>query len=91
MSDKEKKDIKLHNRFLISYKKNTIAVFCSFALTFLLLTAMLVMIHTNHRIENIQYKAEMTPSDCYISNLSKQQMEQLKQDETIDQLSIEQK
>lgn len=90
MLGKEKEDFRLHNRFITSYKKNTIAVFYSFTLTFLLLTAMLVMLHTNHRTANIQYKTEFTPSDCYIEDLSKQQIEKLKEDETIEKLSVEQ-
>lgn len=59
-------DSRLHLQFIKSYKKNTLAIFLSFALTFTLLTAMLVLLHTNHRIANIQAKAQFTPSDCYI-------------------------
>ena len=57
-------DSRLHLQFIKSYKKNTLAIFLSFALTFTLLTAMLVLLHTNHRIANIQAKAQFTPSDC---------------------------
>lgn len=74
------KAIRLHTRFIKSYKKNTLAVFFSFALTFLLLTTMLVLMHTNHRLENIQLKTVLTPTDCYISGLSKEQVNQLKND-----------
>lgn len=71
------KDIRLHARFIKNDTKNTLAVFLSFVLTFLLLTVMLVLIHTNHRIANIQLKAELTPSDCYVEELSKEQARQI--------------
>jgi len=81
---------RLHNRFIKSYRKNTIAIFLSFVLTFMLLTAMLVMLHTNHRIDNIQSKMEFTPSDCYISGLPWKQTRQLKEDTMIEKLAVEQ-
>lgn len=86
--DKQNKII-LHRRFLIFYKKNTIALFFSFALTFMLASAMLVLIHTNHRIENIEYKTIFTPSDCLIENLSWQQVKQLKSNSAISHLALE--
>lgn len=67
----------LYRRFLVSYKKNTLAVFFSFALTFLLSTVLLVLIHTDHKIENINYQTKFSPSDCYIDKLTKQQVKQL--------------
>ena len=67
----------LSRRFLRSYKKNTAAIFLSFALTFLLLTVLLTLIHTNFRISGIQAQAEFTPSDCYIDGLSQEQVETL--------------
>lgn len=85
----EDKEIRLHRRFITSYKKNTLAVFFSFSLTFMLLTAMLVLLHTNHRIANIQAKTEFTPSDCYIKDVNKEQLETLKKDETITHLAVE--
>lgn len=87
---KEEKEILLHRRFIKSYKKNTLAVFFSFTLTFLLLTTMLVLLHTNHRIANIQAKTEFTPSDCYIKGLSKQQVDLLSEDGSIAHLAVEQ-
>ncbi len=75
----EKEDrIMLHRRFLFFYKKDTLALFFSFVLTFMLSAAMLVLIHTNHRTENIEYKTMFTPSDCRIEGLTDQQAEQLK-------------
>ena len=68
------KDIRLHKHFIRNYKKNTLAVFFSFALTFMLLTVLLTLLHTNHKIENVQLKAEFTPSDCYVDGLSQAQV-----------------
>lgn len=79
----------LHRRFLIFYKKNTAALFFSFALTFMLASAMLVLIHTNHRIENIEYKTMFTPSDCLIEDLSLQQVKQLKSNTAISHLALQ--
>lgn len=89
MGNMESGDIKLHRRFIKSYRKNTIAIFFSFVLTFMLLTTMLVLMHTNHRIANIQDKTIFTPSDCYISGLSGDQVEQLKEDKDITHLAVE--
>ena len=82
--------IVLHRRFLIFYKKNTLSLFLSFLLTFLLASAMLVLIHTNHRIENIEYKTIFTPSDCLIEDLSWQQVKKLKENPAIGHLALEQ-
>lgn len=84
------KEIKLHKRFLTSYKKNTLAIFFSFVLTFMLLTTMLVLIHTNFKISHIQAQTEFTPSDCYVSDLSEQQLEKLRQDADVEWLGVQQ-
>lgn len=89
MFDSEK-EIKLHRYFIRNYKKNTLAVFFSFALTFMLLTVMLVLMHTNHKTANIQLKAEFTPSDCYVDGLSGQQIELLKNDPEINWTALQQ-
>lgn len=89
MPDSEKK-LRLHIYFIKNYKKNTFAVFFSFALTFMLLTTMLVLIHTNHKIANIQLKTEMTPSDCYVKELSAQQIELLQSDPEIKWIALQQ-
>ncbi len=90
MFDRDNEKLRLHNRFLTSYKKNTTAVFFCFTLTFMLLTTMLVMLHTNHRIENIQWKTEFTPSDCYIFGLTREQVEQLREDSMVEKLAVQQ-
>lgn len=84
------KEIKLHARFIKSYKKNTLAIFFSFALTFMLLTVMLVMLHTNFRIQNLQLKTEFTPSDCYIDGLTMQQLDRLRKDPEIERIAVQQ-
>jgi len=84
------KDRKLHRYFIRNYKKNTLAVFFSFTLTFMLLTAMLVLIHTNHKIANIRWKAEFTPSDCYVDGLSAQQAALLQNDPDIKWTALQQ-
>ena len=84
------REIRLHKYFLKNYKKNTLAVFFSFALTFMLLTVMLVLIHTNHKIANIQLKAELTPSDCYVDGLSGQQVELLRNDPEVRWTALQQ-
>lgn len=90
MRDKNSGKICLHRRFIRSYKKNTIAISLSFLLTFILLTTMLVLLHTNHRIANIQDKTILSPSDCYIKNLSDQQINLLKKDSEIKYIGVEQ-
>lgn len=56
----------------------------------MLITTILVLIHTNHRIENIESKTMFTPSDCLISELSWQQIEQLKKESSISHLALQQ-
>ena len=80
----------LHRRFLVFYKKNTFALFSSFTLTFMLAAVILILIHTNHRIENIEYKTIFTPSDCLIEDLSWQQVRQLKDNTAISHIALEQ-
>ena len=84
------KDIGLHKQFIRNYKKNTLAVFFSFALTFMLLTVLLTLLHTNHKIENIQLKAEFTPSDCYVDELSQEQIDLLQKDPDIQWTALQQ-
>ncbi len=84
------KEIKLHRCFIRNYKKNTLAIFFSFALTFMLLTAILVLIHTNHKTASIQQQTVFTPSDCYIDELSEQQIEFLNNDPEIKWTALQQ-
>ena len=84
------KKIHLSMRFIKSYKKNTAAVFFSFTLTFMLLTTILILVHTNFHISNIQAKTEFTPSDCYIDGLSEQQLALLREDPDIEWTAVQQ-
>ena len=90
MRDRRQSPLSLHRRWIRSCKKNTLAVFFCFFLTFLLLTLLLVLLHTNHRIGNLQAKAEFTPSDCYIDGLTWEQAESLRRDEEIEKAAVEQ-
>ncbi|MCI9078478.1 MAG: ABC transporter permease, partial [Lachnospiraceae bacterium] len=82
--------ILLHRRFILFYKKNTLSLFLSFVLTFMLASAILVLIHTNHRTENIEYKTIFTPSDCLIEDLSWQQVQKLKDNPSISHIALQQ-
>lgn len=84
------KKMNLSVRFIRGYKKNTAAVFLSFTLTFMLLTSILVLVHTNFHISNIQAKTEFTPSDCYVDGLSEQQLATLREDPDIEWLAVQQ-
>lgn len=90
MLDKSDNEIKLHMRFIKNYKKNTLAIFFSFTLTFMLLAALLILIHTNHRLDNIQQKTVLTPSDCNIKGLTLLQARQLKEDKDIEHTAVSQ-
>ena len=59
-------------------------------MTFMLLTVLLTLLHTNHKIENIQLKAEFTPSDCYVDELSQEQIDLLQKDPDIQWTALQQ-
>lgn len=86
----KQEDFKLYQRFIKDDKKSTLAISFSFILTFLLLAVMLVLIHTNHRIANIQDKAMLTPVDIAVHSLSNVQLDELKKDTDITFLAVEQ-
>lgn len=79
----------LHQRFLMFYKKDTLALFFSFFFTFMLASALLVLMHTNHRTENTEYKTIFTPSDCLIRQLSPGQADRLRNHPDIRHLALE--
>lgn len=81
-------NIVLHRRFLTFYKKNTLALFFSFALSFMLVSAMLTLIHTSHRTENIEYQTMFTPSDILIEEMSWKQAAQLKNNPAISYIAL---
>ena len=72
--------LNLHRRFISGYRKNSAALFLSFVLTVLLFTVMLVLLHTNFYISNLQLKTEFTPSDFYIDGLSLKQTKSIGED-----------
>lgn len=82
------KKLKLHLYFIKSYKKNTLAVFFSFVLAFMLLSVMMVLLHTNYKVASIQDKMYYTPSDCYIESLSEKQLSYLRKDKDIVNISL---
>lgn len=54
-----------------------LAIFFSFVLIITLMTALLILIHTNHRLENLQWQMLYTSSDCCVGNLDREQVEKL--------------
>lgn len=60
------KKIHLQNRFIKSYKKNTIALFLCFTLSITLITSLLILIHTNYKMETLQQQMLFTEADCSI-------------------------
>ena len=90
MKEEKKKHLKLHRRFITGYKKNSGALFLCFVLSIILFTVMLVLLHTNFQIGNLQLKTEFTPSDFYIDDLSFEQTEKLKQDPDVEWTAMEQ-
>lgn len=70
----------LRHRFMKSYKKNTLALFSCFVLSITLITSLLILVHTNHKMENIQGKMLFTDSDCSVNEISSSQVEKLKSD-----------
>jgi len=80
----------LERKFIKSYKKNTLAIFFSFALTITLITSLLILIHTNHRMENIQWQMLFTNSDCSINEIDGEKVEKLTSSTLLDWYAIAQ-
>lgn len=77
-------------RYIKSYKKNTVALLLSFLLTLGLLSAMLVLLHTNHRLQAIENQMYLSPADLRIPDLTMSQVEKMKKDDQIGQLAVTQ-
>ncbi len=60
--------------------KKILAVFFSFALMSALMTALLILLHSNHRLESLQDQMLFTASDCCISGLDEGQVKKLVKD-----------
>lgn len=71
-------------------RKKSLAVFFSFVLGCALLTALLVLIHTNHRLENVQWQMLYTASDCSVNDLHEKQVEQLISEFSLDWYALRQ-
>lgn len=78
----------LQHKFIKSYKKNTLAIFFSFALTITLITSLLILIHTNHRMENIQWQMLFTSSDCSIDDISSEKVKKITSSNLLDWYAI---
>lgn len=80
--------MKLYLRYMKEYKKNTVTVFLCFLLTVVLISGLLILMHTNHRVEALQNMLTHTPADVRITNLSKDQVEILRNDSDISKMAI---
>lgn len=74
------KNLRLQHRFMKEYKKNTLAIFLCFTLSIALITTLLILIHTNHKMENIQSEMLYTDSDCSVDEIDNSQVETLARD-----------
>mgnify|MGYP000565020976 CR=1 FL=1 len=80
----------LRHRFMKSYKKNTLALFFCFVLSIILITSLLILVHTNHKMENIQGKMLFTDADCSISEIDSSQVEMLASDPELEWYALRQ-
>ncbi len=72
--------MRLYLRYLKEYKKNTITIFLCFLLASILMSALLILIHTNHKEEALMNMLTHTPADVRITQLARAQVELLKND-----------
>lgn len=87
---KTDKSIHLQHRFMRSYKKNTMALFLCFTLGITLITSLLTLIHTNHKMENIQGQMLFTDSDCSVGGIEGSKVEKLMSDPDLKWYAVEQ-
>ena len=80
--------MKLYLRYMKEYKKNTVTVFLCFLLTVVLISGLLILMHTNHRVEALQNMLTHTPADVRITNLNEKQVEILRNDSDISKMAI---
>lgn len=80
--------MKLCLRYIKEYKKNTFTIFMCFSLAIALMAAMLILIHTNHRVASLQNMLIYTPADVRIKNLTSAQIELLRTNKDIKKLSV---
>lgn len=79
--------MKLYLWYLKEYKKNTITIFLCFLLTSILMSALLILMHTNHREEALLNMLTHTPADVRIVQLNKEQIELLKSNSKISKIA----
>lgn len=80
--------VKLYLRYIKEYKKNTITVFICFLLTSILMSALLILMHTNHREEALLNMLTHTPADVRIEKLDKTQIELLESNDQISKIAV---
>lgn len=80
----------LRHRFMRSYKKNTLALLSCFVLSVTLITSLLILVHTNHKMENIQGKMLFTDSDCSINEIDGSKVEKLASDPDLEWYAVKQ-
>ena len=78
----------LRHRFMRSYKKNTLALLSCFVLSVTLITSLLILVHTNHKMENIQGKMLFTDSDCSINEIDGSKVEKLASDPDLEWYAV---
>ncbi|QQK08041.1 ABC transporter permease [Miniphocaeibacter halophilus] len=79
----------LTNRFIKSYKKNSLSLILGMSLIITLIVSLTTMLYTNHRLESIQNQFIYTNMDYEIKNLSMEQIKELQENKTIENLGIE--
>lgn len=80
----------LENRFRKGYKKNTRAIFLSFVLTIALMSALLTLVHTNHKVANLQWQMLFTASDCCVKDIDGAQVKKLTAQNNLEWSTLEQ-
>ncbi|MFY9283951.1 MAG: hypothetical protein WAO56_07505, partial [Miniphocaeibacter sp.] len=79
----------LTNRFIKSYKKNSLSLLLGMSLIITLIVSLTTMLYTNHRLESIQNQFIYTNMDYEIKNLSMKQTKKLQENKTIENLGME--
>lgn len=87
---KTDKSLSLQRHFMKSYRKNTLALFLCFTLSITLITALLILIHTNHKLENIRRQILHTDADCCIAEINSGKVQKLIADPDLKWYALEQ-
>lgn len=82
--------MKLHRRFMSCYKKNTIAIFVSIVFSLALVTALLIVTHTDSKIKALKNQYLYGAFDVYIDkDETRDQVNILKKNKNIQYLEIQ--